>query len=410
MTHAPGQRQAPDFTVAVAALSGIHALDLGRQLSTRGLMAAYYTALPASRTPGIDPAIVHRHRVLLLPIYAMMKGWLPISQHRLARLIDYEFDRWASRHVVHSDVVHAIAGLGRLYRLAARKRFGALTVCDSGNTHIRVHQALQNAEAEKWGRDPIQWDEGRFASIEQEYEESDLILTASTFAYRSFLDRGVPSSKVAFVPYGVDTDEYRPLPKRNEGRFRILFVGGLTLRKGLPYLLNAVAGLNWTNAELVLRGTPSADTQSFLSAYRGTIPISLVPPQPRALLSQLYSSASVLVLPSIEDGFGLVIGQALACGTPVIASTHTGGPDVIDEGVNGLIVPPGDAERLREALTRLYENPEMTAEMGRQARLKVERARGWGEYGDGVVAAFRQALATRGKQSRLTVETSADHA
>ena len=392
----------PHFTATVAALSGIHALDLGRQLSARGLLAAYYTALPASRTPGIDPAIVHRHRALLLPIYALMKGWLPISQHRLAALIDYEFDRWASRHVVRSNVVHAIAGLGRLYRLAAKKRFGAMTVCDSGNTHIRVHQTLQNGEAVKWGREPIQWDEERFAFIEQEYEESDLILTASTFAYRSFIDRGIPPSKVALVPYGVDAEEYRPLPKRNDGRFRILFVGGLTLRKGIPYLLDAVAGLNWANAELILRGTPTDETRPFLSAYRGRIPISIVPPQPRSLLSELYSKASVLVLPSIEDGFGLVIGQALACGTPVIASTHTGGPDVIKEGVNGLIVPAGDAETLKEALTRTYDNPEMLAEMGRQARLRVERARGWGEYGDGVVAAFRHGLTTRGMRPAVS--------
>ena len=402
MTHATDRRQAPDFTVAVAALSGIHVLDLGRQLSTRGLLAGYYTALPASRTPGINPAIVHRHRALLLPIYALMKGWPFISPHRLARVIDYEFDRWASRHVVHSDVVHAIAGLGRRYRLAAQKRFGALTVCDSGNTHIREHQTLQNAEAEKWGREPIQWDEGRFASIEQEYEESDLILIPSTFAYRTFVARGIAPSKLALVPYGVDAEEYRPLPKRNDGRFRILFVGGLSLRKGLPYLLDAVAKLKWTNAELVLRGTPSTETQPLLSSYRGTIPISLVPPQPRAMLSELYSQASVLVLPSIEDGFGLVIGQALACGTPVIASTNTGGPDVIEDEVNGLIVPAGDAETLREALVRMYENPEMVAEMGRQARLRVERARGWGEYGDGVVAVFRQALAARGMRSEVS--------
>jgi len=324
-----------------------------------------------------------------------------MSKHRLARLIDYEFDRWASRHVISSDIVHAVAGLGRFHRLAAKRRFGALTVCDSGTTHIREHQALQDAENAKWGRKPITWEEDRFASIEEEYEESDVILTPSTFAYRSFVDRGISPSKLALVPYGVDADEYQPLPKKRD-RFRILFVGTLCLRKGLPYLLEAVAGLRWPNAELVLRGSATDEIQPLLDGYRGTIPISLVPPQPRSMLSQLYSSASVLVLPSIEDGFGLVIGQALACGTPVIASTHTGGPDVIEEGVNGLIVPAGDAERLREALTRIYENPEMLAEMGRQARLRVERARGWGQYGDGVVAAFGRALTAHGRRSEVS--------
>jgi glycosyltransferase involved in cell wall biosynthesis len=112
----------------------------------------------------------------------------------------------------------------------------------------------------------------------------------------------------------------------------------------------------------------------------------------------LYSDGSVLVLPSIEDGFGLVIGQALACGIPVIATTHTGGPDVLEEGVNGFIVPPGDVDALQGALTTAYENRETLAEMGREARRRVEQARGWGAYGDGVVAAFSQALQRRANQ------------
>lgn len=386
------------FSVSVAGLTGTHPLDLARQLSARGQLAGYFTTLPPSRTHGVPPHLVHRHLALLAPLYALMKGW-PISERRLHRLIDREFDRWASRRAVHADVVHALAGLGRRQRLIARERFGALTVCDAQTSHVRYQQALVTAEHAKWGAAPVDWDEQQIASIEEEYAESDLILTPSSFSYRSFVARGVPESRLAIVPYGVDSDTYRPMP-RTDGVFRILFVGMLSIRKGLPYLLDAVSTLRWPDAELTLRGGTTRESKELLNRYRGTIPISLVPPQPRSALKQLYSNASVLVLPSIEDAFGLVIGQALACGTPVIATTHTGGPDLIDDGVNGFIVPPGDAGALESALTRAYENRETLARMGAEARRRVEQARGWSAYGDGVIAVFDRALRARAHESR----------
>lgn len=357
------------------------------------MLAAYYTVLPAARTRGVEPRLVRRHVALAFPVYASMRGWLPISAFQFDRLAERAFDRWAMRHYVPADVAHAVVGLGRRYRRMAKGRFGALSVCDATTSHIRGYQTLLAAEHRKWGV-PLEWDERTTAAVEEEYVESDLILAPSRFAYESFVAGGVPASKLALVPYGVDTDEFRPVPKRDE-TFRILFVGTLSLRKGLPYLLESVATLRWPNAELVLRGTESPETRTLLNSYRGTIPISLVPPQPRSTLKELYSSASVLVLPSIEDAFGIVIGQALACGTPVIATTHTGGPDVIDNGANGFIIPPADVAALRRALTDAYENRAMLTDMRGEARRRVEAARGWDTYGDGVVAALRQALDRR---------------
>jgi glycosyltransferase involved in cell wall biosynthesis len=270
-------------------------------------------------------------------------------------------------------------------------RFGALTVCDSPTTHVRHQQQLLNEAHAACGVPPVAWDERTIASIEQEYAESDVILTSSRFAWQSFVARGVPEPKLALVPYGVDAEEYAPT-ERSDDVFRILFVGTLSVRKGLPYLLDAVGQLRWPNAELVLRGGAAPESPQLLRRYRGTIPLVLAPARPRAELKHLYSSASVLVLPSIEDGFGLVIGQALACGTPVIATTNTGGPDVIEDGVNGFIVPPADSAALQAALTRLRDNAPVLANMRLEARRRVERARGWGSYGDGVVAAFDAAL------------------
>ena len=220
-------------------MTGTNPLDLARQLSARDRLAAYFTALPASRTSGVPPHLVHRHLALLPLIYA--NRW-PRWQRRLYRSIDREFDRWASRRVVTADVVHAPASIGRRYRLTARRRFGALTVCDSLTTHVRYQQVSVTAEHAKFGAASVDWNEELIASIEEEYAESDLILTASRFSYNSFVAHGIPESKLAVVPYGVDCDAFTPMPKADDV-FRILFVGTISIRKGLPYLLEAVARL-----------------------------------------------------------------------------------------------------------------------------------------------------------------------
>ncbi|OFW03172.1 MAG: hypothetical protein A3I61_01350 [Acidobacteria bacterium RIFCSPLOWO2_02_FULL_68_18] len=380
-------------------MTGTHPLYLARELAAQGALAAYYTALPPSRTRGVPPGLVHRHLALLVPLYALMKGWSPISEYRLESLIEQRFDRWVSRHLVPADAVHALAGAGRRLRRAAKQRLGALAVCDSPTTHVRYRKALLQDEYARWGRPVEDFDDRKIESVEAEYAESDLILAPSRFAYQSFVSHGVPAAKLALTPYGVDCREFSPVPRTNS-RFRILFVGNISIRKGVPYLLEAVSRLPWRDAELAFRGREAEGDPSLLAGYRGAIPLSVIPPQPRSELKQTYSNASVVVLPSIEDGFGLVIGQALACGTPVIATTHTGGPDLIEDGVNGFIVPPRDVDALVSALTRCYERRDALAEMGREARRRMERARGWGAYADSVVAACTQALGRRGTSTQ----------
>jgi alpha-maltose-1-phosphate synthase len=379
------------FSITVAGLAGTHPLDLARQMSARGVLAGYYTTLPRSRTPGVVAPVVHRHLGLLGALHAFSRGLLPVSEQRMGRLVEHEFDRWASRRIVPADVVHAVAGIGRRHRQAAKHRFGALTICDSGTTHARFHESLLDEEHAAWQVPPVVWDQKRLTSIEQEYAESDLIVVPSQFARDSFVAQGVPRCRLALVPYGVDADVYRPVARRDQ-KFRILFVGALSLRKGLPYLLEAVSMLNWRDAELALRGADTPQSGAFLDRYRGSIPLVRIPPQPRERLKEMYSNASVVVLPLVEDGFGLVIGQALACGTPVIATTHTGGPDVIEDGLNGLIIQPRSSRALADALRSLHDNPELVASMGFEARQRVEAARGWDKYGDGIVEACGRAL------------------
>jgi glycosyltransferase involved in cell wall biosynthesis len=97
---------------------------------------------------------------------------------------------------------------------------------------------------------------------------------------------------------------------------------------------------------------------------------------------ELMSTSDVLVLPSIEDGFGLVMAEAMACGCPVIASTNTGGDDLYTDGVEGFIVPIRDPQAILDRMQLLTDDPVLTRTMRAAAVKRVQMMGGWSAYGD----------------------------
>ncbi|MDB5108516.1 MAG: hypothetical protein JWM69_1457, partial [Candidatus Binatus sp.] len=111
-----------------------------------------------------------------------------------------------------------------------------------------------------------------------------------------------------------------------------------------------------------------------------------------------YSQASVLVVPSIQEGLALVQAQAMACGVPVIATENAGAADLFSDGVEGFIVPPRDPRAIREKLQTMIENPSMRDQMGEAALARVRAIGGWEDYGQRAVNFHRDAIAARTAQ------------
>ena len=107
----------------------------------------------------------------------------------------------------------------------------------------------------------------------------------------------------------------------------------------------------------------------------------------RCDLPPIYRSASVVVIPTLFEGLGMVVLEALACGVPVVV-TRCGPDQVVRDGIDGIVVPPGDAEALAEAIERLYADPELRSRMGRNARERAV-AHNWDTYFEHALAALR---------------------
>jgi glycosyltransferase involved in cell wall biosynthesis len=184
---------------------------------------------------------------------------------------------------------------------------------------------------------------------------------------RKDAELGVP---ISVTPYGFPVDGFAPKPAPPAGKMIVLSVGTHDLRKGTPYLLEAWKRAALPDAELHLVG-PLRLAKSFMDAYAGTF--QHWPHVAKAELGARYAAADVLAFPTLGDGFGLVIQEAMCSGTPVITTPCGGGPECITDGVDGWLVPPRDVDALIERFRYCAAHRDRLFEMGRAARARAER-------------------------------------
>jgi alpha-maltose-1-phosphate synthase len=377
--------------VCIGSAGRFHTFDLARQMERRGHLGRVYTGYPRWKVDGLPKQKVSTFPWFLVPQNALGRLGLHGAQERLNRIAIEAFDRWMARHLESCEVFHCLSSFGVESHQVARQR-GAITVCDRGSSHIVYQDQLLREEYRRW-RIPFSGIDRRIVERELiEYEDCDLICVPSNFVYRSFIQMGVPENKLRKISYGVDLSLFRPTDKQDQ-TFRVLYVGSLSLRKGIPYLLEALGGLDLPRFEVWLIGSVVPEVRPFLAAYQDKFRYLGVVQRPE--LYKYYSQGSVLVLPSIEEGLALVQAQAMACGLPVIATPNTGAEDLFTDGIEGFIVPIRSAEAIRQKVLYLYENPRIRDGMAAAALSRVAALAGWNTYGDRVVEAYASGLAER---------------
>jgi phosphatidylinositol alpha-mannosyltransferase len=196
------------------------------------------------------------------------------------------------------------------------------------------------------------------------------------------------------VPNGVDVAAAPSGPKPTSDQLRVLFVGRPEERKGLPILLAAFGALvEHVPSRLTVIGAEREDVLRYLADPETMRHIDVRGRVSGEALHTAMHEADVLCAPSLSgESFGMVLTEAFAAGTPAIASAIAGYSDVVNDGVDGVLVPPGDAQRLAEELQRAHHEPERLTAMGRAARQSAERY-AWPHVADRVTAVYERALA-----------------
>jgi glycosyltransferase involved in cell wall biosynthesis len=286
------------------------------------------------------------------------------------------FDRRVAAEVERSRPVAVLCYDGcALHTFRAARRVGTLTLLDQSVGHLRSGVAMLREEgAAEAGRRPLMTPHWLVERCSAEAAEADFVLAPSPYVESTLLAHGVDPSRIVRMPFGVDVDRFRPAETRDAARpFRVLFVGQLSRRKGIRYLLEAFEGLGLREAELMLVG--GVEDPQALQPYTGCF--THVPHVPHGEVHHLFRQADVFVYPSLHEGSALAIYEALASGLPVVTTFNSG--SVVRDGVDGYIVPIRNAEAIREKLLLLHSQSPLRRTMGWHARERAQ-AFTWDAY------------------------------
>lgn len=369
----------------VQAVFGVfHHFELARGLERRGHLEVIYSTFPWRRLQreGLPPSRVKTFPWLHTPEFLLQRyrigGQWVLDQLGYANAL--AFDEWMLRRIPPCDAFIAISGAGLKTGREIQKT-GGVFICDRGSSHQRYQERIVTEEYRRWGVDLPVTDERDTLREEMIYETADLITVPSGFAARSFLEMGVPAEKLRKVPYGVRLERFHPVAEPPDDRFEVLFAGGVSLRKGVPYLLEAFAALRHPAKRLRVAGAIRPDFEAVLSRLPQEN-VEFLGSVSQDRMIELMSTSHVMVLPSIEEGLALVQGQAMACGCPVIASTNTGSEDLFTDEVEGYIVPIRDSLALTRRMQQIVEEPGLRHRLSEAALRRVKSLGGWNDYGD----------------------------
>jgi glycosyltransferase involved in cell wall biosynthesis len=208
-----------------------------------------------------------------------------------------------------------------------------------------------------------------YSILDSEIELADKILVGSTFAKNSFIAENIAIDKVNVIPFGVDVSLFTSSPINNKktDQFNVIYVGQIGQRKGISYLLKAYTKFMGSGTQLTLVGK-IVNNDKPLIPYRDNF--TYIPHVPRSQLPDIYQSADVFVFPTLLEGMGLVVLEAMASGLPVI-TTSNGPGDIVRDGIDGYIVPIRNVDAIEEKLEYFRTHPVEKYQMGLNARTRA---------------------------------------
>jgi glycosyltransferase involved in cell wall biosynthesis len=351
--------------VAISAVRPFHVTMMANALKRHAERIAIYSSAPRRYFGKLDES-VETH---LVPSPAeMLSKVVPMPRAAFLHGITV-WDRLVGASIPKSDLVIGLATQCLHTGRSARRR-GMRFAVDRACPHVDFQQQLVREEAEKVGA-PFDPEPAWFRDRQvAEYETADVILAPSEYTARSF-PAGLREKVVVAPLLGRATAKGEIKMERNTP-FTVGVLGGHPLRKGYLYLLEAWKRLALPNARLRIRSSGDFSQYPKLAELLKELPtVELVEYIPN--IAEFYQTCDAFVLPSVDDGFGMALFEAMANGVPSIATTHCGASELLVNGRDGIVIPPRDVDALAGAIMRLYEDEGLRQAIAVSGREAVER-------------------------------------
>lgn len=239
--------------------------------------------------------------------------------------------------------------------------------------HLNAYDSKASGRWSRWYRVP-------------QIRPSDLVVTVSQYCKEEIQSLGYGVDKIAIISGGIHPGSLPDVQARRQptGPLRLLFVGQCTKRKGLNSMMQALAQCEAENFELHLVGDQStghfkSEIQPLIQELGLAERIHCHGRVSSERLEQFYAETDALVFPSSQEGFGLVVLEAMFSGLPVLCSRATALPELVEDGVNGYLFEPGNPADIARVLNKAQSDPERLLEMGEAGRQKAQEYSTWAE-------------------------------
>lgn len=283
--------------------------------------------------------------------------------------------------------------------LEEARRIGAKTIVERPAPHPEASRRLLWGEYDRWNVPfpmeeknrwlrKIDWGYRDEVVAPAEFALADKIIVQSEFGADTFREKGIPEEKLVILHRAVDLGEYPFRPGGDSGKFRILYVGAVCIRKGILDLARAWADLALPDGELWVVGQVHDEVVPLLAPYRDNPTIRFFG-HVRDGAGRFFSESTAFVLPSVVEGSAKTTYEAMAAGLPVITTINAG--SVARDGIDGYIVPIRDPDSIRERIHFFYRNRDAAREMGIAAKERIA-AFSWEAYEKRLGSLYRELL------------------
>jgi glycosyltransferase involved in cell wall biosynthesis len=351
--------------------------------------------LQRRRITEIPASLVITHPLPELLRMFAAKSLGPIVADRVWEKAELWFDCTVAKKHLNGDRAVYAYEYAALETFKAQRRRGGLNIYDMPTAHHNTKSAILQPEFEKYPEIQTQYDRHvkKHAARHNERKDhelalADLIVCPSNFVKHSLIKEGITANRIKVAPFGAPP--IVNISNRNEsGPLIFLCAGNQSIPKGTHYLIDAWRALNpGRDVELWLVGAMKLPP-GVLVGLPGRVIIR--PNVPRAELFEIYRQASILVLPTLFEGFALVITEAMAHGLAVITTPNSGGSGFIENGEDGFIVPVSDSLALAETMQWCIDNRERVRAMGINAAAKAGTWQ-WSDYRSDLAGAVAEKL------------------
>ena len=363
-----------------------YATALARAGCLHRFVSGFSRFSPRGKLPELSGKLLRADELQNLYLASLKFRLSPQVSDELAFLSKKWLDRCSEKPARESDVFlfYSGAGLRTSRRLQSA---GVVRVVEAVNSHVEVQREIMDEEHRQLHLPSPRFHPREVARRVEEYQIADAILCPSNFVKKSFEEKGIPAERILVVPYGIDLHATAPFSEGDPETFRVLYVGQINVRKGLRYLFEAFRALRHPKKELLIAGPTTHQTGiEGLTPPENTLFLGVLKDE---ALARAYQQASVFVLPTIEEGLALVLGEALSFGVPVITTDHSGGEDLFTDGQEGYLVPIRSSAAIAEKLQNLADDPALREQMSNAALMRARNLQGWDETGKKLVDSLR---------------------